>query len=192
MEPGARQSKVTHPFGKGTSLIHVASAYELFGDLVHSANVDGESKIAMKDPSRPLTIQCGSNSSINVYRIVNHELHVTPISVENAVTEGDMAIFCSSLVPMTREGRIDFDKLKHEVDVLEGLNIFHKVREDKIQETRQQEVTARIQAADENFWAGIESEIEENPDKLLYCPIFDSSCETGFLSRNHYSETVRH
>ncbi len=103
-----------------------------------------------------------------------------------------MAIFGSALVPMTREGRIDFDKLKQEVEVLEGLNVFHKVRDDSIQKTGQQEAITRMRAADENFWAGIQAEIEENPDKLLYCPIFDSSCETGFLSRNYYSETVRH
>ena len=185
-------TQVASSFNKGSDLIEVASAVELFGAHVHYEIVDGTPKIVLKDPNKPLTIQCGRNSSINVHRVVDHELHVTPITVENAEMKGETVFFGSNTAPISKDGRIDFEKLKNEVDLIDKMNLFKNFKTNEIEQSQQEQATAKMLLADACFWEGMQAEVNADLNKLLYCPPFDSTCETEFQSRFQYSEAVRH
>ena len=95
-------------------------------------------------------------------------------------------------MPTSKEGRIDFDKLKYELSLLDDMKTFKKPRADALELSEQQQAIMKMEEADHCFWDGIQAEISDNPDKILYCPLFDSACDADFKSRNLFSETVRH
>ena len=138
-EQNVGRTTVTKTYKEGAQSIQVTSSMELFGPLVELVKIDGKFTVQFVDKAGPQTIQLGTHSPcVNVEKVINNQLLVTPISVRGAGGEGDIVVFgtCGQagriglvdriLNPSLSEQdarRVDFAALRAELSALESIGI---------------------------------------------------------------------
>ncbi|MGB1605766.1 MAG: hypothetical protein ACPIOQ_74240, partial [Promethearchaeia archaeon] len=138
-EQNVGRTAVTKTYKEGAQSIQVTSSMELFGPLVELVKIDGKFTVQFVDKAGPQTIQLGTHSPcVNVEKVINNQLLVTPISVRGAGGEGDIVVFgtCGQagriglvdriLNPSLSEQdarRVDFAALRAELSALESIGI---------------------------------------------------------------------
>lgn len=220
-ETAVGRTTVTKDYKEGASSIWVTSAMELFGPLVELVKIEGSFTTQFVVNAAPQTIQLGSQSPcVNVEKVFNNQLIVTPISVRSAGCENDVVVF-GTCGPSGLRGlaarikqpglagqdsrRVDFAALKAELAALEFMGIdttaggqgdgAKKAAKEKgaggFKTEKQLEAEETEERADACFWEGMHHEKLDDPVKLFYCPIIDSRAECGLGARLAYTEAAR-
>eukprot|EP00960_Hanusia_phi_P074022 768137-Hanusia_phi.AAC.8 len=201
------RSTISQDYEAGSENIWIMSPLELFGPHVHYVKVDGQFIICLVDGVSHLTVRTAGSSAINVIKVENNKLSVTPASVRTPGREGDSIVFAGSgafglagsLMTGTSEARVDMSILMREVELLDTLKVSsHEMVNDAAERhtvlgaERQHEAEKWEEEGDNLFWEGIQEEIKEDPIKLFYCPILDSRARNlNQSARLKYNEAGR-
>ena len=202
---------MTKDYKEGASTIWVTSAMELFGPLVELVKIDGKFTLQFLPNAAPQTVQLGNHSPcVNVEKVLNNQLFLTPISVKAGGSENDPVVF-GSCGPAGQLGlatrvkkpgqdapRVDFAALKAELEALESIGIDIDVKkaaaaDEKggFKSEKQREAEETAERADACFWDGMAHEKNDDPVKIFYCAIIDSRAECGLEARLSYTEAAR-
>jgi tetratricopeptide (TPR) repeat protein len=138
---GMGRTTVSKDYAVGDSSIWVTSAMELFGPLVElvKSDTDGRFTLQFISNAAPRTVQLGEHSPcVNVEKVVNNQLFVTPISVRGSGYENDPVVF-GSCGPSGLTGladrinkpglaaqdarRVDMTAVRAEIEALESIGI---------------------------------------------------------------------
>ncbi len=204
---------MTKGYKEGASTIWVTSAMELFGPLVELIKVDGKYTLQFLPNAAPQTVQLGSHSPcVNVERVLNNQLFLTPISVKAGGSENDVMVFgtcgpagrtgLASRVKKPGQGapRVDMAALEAEIVALESLGIDTGTARKRaaaidnqggVKSEQEREAEETAQHADACFWDGMGYEKSDDPVKIFYLAIFDSRAQCGLEARLAYTEAAR-